>query len=46
MIPNSINLQNPGVVEILNNYNRRQSLNLNMNMRRGENDNNYGGNNA
>ena len=36
MMPN-MNIQNSGIVENLNNYNRRQSLNLNLNMRQGPN---------
>ena len=40
MMPNATNLQNSGVIGNLNNYNRRQSLNLNMNMRQGPNGSN------
>ena len=40
MMPNATNLQNSGVIGNLNNYNRRHSLNLNMNMRQGPNGSN------
>ena len=40
MMPNAMNLKNSSFISNLNNQNRRQSLNLNMNMRQGPNGSN------